>query len=170
MMEQTGEQIEEQVEYAGFWMRFLATLIDTILLTVFVSVPLTLIYGVQHYWTGEAVFLGFWDLFLGYVAPVILTIWFWMRFLGTPGKMLLGLQVVNAKTMSALTIWQSIGRYLGYIFSTIIIFMGFFWIAFDSRKQGWHDKLAGSVVIKKSAQKQPSKQIESSGIEKVAVD
>ena len=152
--EQTEEQIEEQIQYAGFWIRLLAVLIDSILLTIFISVPLTLIYGVQDYWFGEEFFLGFWDLFLGYIAPVILIIWFWIRFLGTPGKILLGLRVVSAKTLSALTVWQAIGRYLGYILSTIIIFMGFFWIAFDRRKQGWHDKLAGSVVIKKSVQKQ----------------
>jgi len=162
------EQIEEQIEYAGFWIRLLAASIDTILLTIFISVPLTLMYGVRGYWTGGAGFLGFWDLFLGYIAPVIVTVWFWVRFLGTPGKMLLGLRVVNAKTMSALTVWQAIGRYLGYILSTIIFFMGFFWIAFDRRKQGWHDKLAGSVVIKKPAQKQPINKIESGGIEKVA--
>ncbi len=40
------------------------------------------------------------------------------------------------------------GRYLGYFASTIPLCLGFLWIAFDKRKQGWHDKLAGTVVIR----------------------
>jgi len=151
VIEQAQEQEEEQVEYAGFWVRLLASLVDGILLTIFISLPLTLIYGFQDYWFGEQFFLGFWDVVLGYITPLALMIWFWVRFLATPGKMLLGLQIVDAKTMSALTVWQSIGRTLGYFLSTAVILMGFFVIAFDQRKQGWHDKLARTVVIKKPA-------------------
>lgn len=83
-------QAEASVEYAGFWVRALASLVDFILLAVIISFPLTLIYGAEEYWTGEKLFLGFWDIFLGYIVPVLLTIWFWMRFLATPGKMLFG--------------------------------------------------------------------------------
>jgi uncharacterized RDD family membrane protein YckC len=151
-MEEALEKLaESQVEFAGFWVRLLATLVDTMLLTVFVTLPLTLIYGPQDYFLGEQIFLGFWDVVLGYIMPVLLTIWFWIRFLGTPGKLLLNLQVVDAKSMIALTVWQAIGRYLGYFVSILVFFMGFFWIAFDRRKQGLHDKLAGTLVIKKQA-------------------
>jgi uncharacterized RDD family membrane protein YckC len=86
---------------------------------------------------------------LGYVMPVIFTIWFWLRYQGTPGKILLKLQIVDAKTMATLTLRQAVVRYLGYFLSILVILMGFFWIAFDQRKQAWHDKLAGSVVIVK---------------------
>ena len=65
--------------------------------------------------------------------------------------MLLKLQVVNAKSMGALTGWQAIGRYVGYMISMVVLLLGFFWIAFDQRKQGWHDKLAGTLVIKKQS-------------------
>lgn len=151
-MEEALEKLaESQVELAGFWVRLLATLVDTMLLTVFVTLPLTLIYGPQDYFLGEQIFLGFWDVVLGYIMPVLLTIWFWIRFLGTPGKLLLKLQVVDAKSMIALTVWQAIGRYLGYFVSILVFFMGFFWVAFDRRKQGLHDKLAGTLVIKKRA-------------------
>lgn len=151
-MEEAQEKLaESQVEFAGFWVRLLAMLVDTMLLTVFVTLPLTLIYGPQDYFLGEQIFLGFWDVVLGYIMPVLLTICFWIRFLGTPGKLLLNLQVVDAKSMIALTVWQAIGRYLGYFASILVFFMGFFWIAFDPRKQGLHDKLAGTLVIKKQA-------------------
>jgi uncharacterized RDD family membrane protein YckC len=143
------EHEELQVVYAGFWIRALATAIDTVILLVLVTLPLTLTYGVHDYWYGEEYFLGFWDVMLGYVMPVIFTIWFWLRYQGTPGKILLKLQIVDAKTMATLTLRQAVVRYLGYFLSILVILMGFFWIAFDQRKQAWHDKLAGSVVIVK---------------------
>ena len=151
-MEKTQTQLADyQVEYAGFWIRLLAALVDTMLLTVFVTLPLSFVYGPQDYFLGEQIFLGFWDIFLGYVLPVFLTIWFWIRYLGTPGKMLLKLQIVDAKSMGAMTGWQAIVRYLGYLVSMLVLLLGFFWIAFDQRKQGWHDKLAGTIVIKKQS-------------------
>ena len=68
---------------------------------------------------------------------------------GNTRKILLKLQIVDAKTMATLTLRQAVVRYLGYFLSILVILMGFFWIAFDQRKQAWHDKLAGSVVIVK---------------------
>ena len=151
-MEKTQTQLVDfQVEYAGFWVRLLATLVDTMLLTVFVTLPLTLVYGPQDYFLSEQIFLGFWNVVLGYIVPVFVTIWFWIRFLGTPGKILLKLQVVDATSMGAITGWQAIGRYVGYVISIVVLLLGFFWIAFDERKQGWHDKLAGTLVIKKQS-------------------
>ena len=43
---------------------------------------------------------------------------------------------------------QLIGRYLGYYVSMIPLCLGLIWVAFDARKQGWHDKLAGTVVVR----------------------
>jgi uncharacterized RDD family membrane protein YckC len=85
---------------------------------------------------------------VGLIAPVVLTIWFWLRFLGTPGKVLCRLQVVDAKTLTTLTLKQCIIRFLGYLPATLVLLIGLVWVAFDRRKQGWHDKLAGSVVIR----------------------
>lgn len=140
-------QAEKPVQYAGFWIRTAATVVDNILLMLIISLPLTLIYGVQAYWLSESLFLGFWDA-VGWIMPVVLTIWFWLRFLATPGKMLFRLQVVDAETLSGLSLKQSIIRYLSYLLSALVIFIGFLWVAFDPRKQGWHDKLAGSAVIR----------------------
>ena len=52
----------------------------------------------------------------------------------------------RAATGGPLSVGQSIGRYFGYYVSTIPLLLGLIWVAFDSRKQGWHDKLAGTVV------------------------
>ena len=88
----------EDVEYAGFWIRVAAALIDTVVFVVVISIPLTFIYGAD-YWTTQTGVKGFWDILFQYVLPVVLTIWFWTRYLGTPGKMLLRLAVFEVGTL-----------------------------------------------------------------------
>ena len=62
--------------------------------------------------------------------------------------MLLGIKIVRASDGSKIGIGRSIVRFLAYIQAMLILFIGFFMVAFDKRKQGLHDKLAGTVVIK----------------------
>jgi len=66
----------------------------------------------------------------------------------TPGKMAIGARVVDATTGQAPSTRQLVIRYLGYYVSTIPLMLGLIWVAFDPRKQGWHDKLAGTVVVR----------------------
>jgi len=140
----------EDVEYAGFWIRVAAALIDTVVFVVVISIPLTFIYGAD-YWTTQTGVKGFWDILFQYVLPVVLTIWFWTKYLGTPGKMLLRLRVVDATTGKAISTPKAIGRYLGYYVSAIPLLLGFIWVGIDKKKQGFHDKLAGTVVIRDTA-------------------
>ena len=137
----------EDVEYAGFWIRLGAVLIDLMVMGVVLYIPSTVIYG-SEYWVGDQFFYGFWDLIFSYVLPLVGTIWFWLRFSGTPGKMALKLKIVDAGTGNKLTFGQAIGRYFAYILAAIPFFLGYIWVGFDKRKQGWHDKLAGTVVIR----------------------
>lgn len=74
---------------------------------------------------------------------------FWSRRGGTPGQQLLGAQVRNETDGSRITLKRAVLRYFGYIVSIWIIYIGFIWVAFDARKQGWHDKIAGTVVVRK---------------------
>jgi len=134
-------------EYAGFWIRFGAFLIDLVVIVIVLYVPLSFIYG-EEYWLSDKLIQGFWDLMLGYLVPVVATIWFWLRFLGTPGKMATKLAIVDAETGKKMTPRQAIIRYFAYLVSTLPLCLGFLWIAVDKRKQGWHDKLAGTVVIR----------------------
>lgn len=140
----------EDTEYAGFWIRCGASLIDTLIFVVVISIPMTLIYG-DNYWfnfPSDQVTLGYWDFLLTQVTPIVGTIWFWLRFMGTPGKMILNLKVVDAGSGDKLSIGQAIGRYLSYIVAFLPLCLGIFWVGIDKRKQGWHDKLAGTVVIR----------------------
>ena len=134
-------------EYAGFWIRFWAFLIDTIIVIIVLQIFISFIYG-QNYWMEEQLFYGFWDVLLSYVMPFFATIWFWLKYLGTPGKMATKLKIVDAVSGEKMTTWQAVGRYFAYILAALPLGLGFFWIGIDKKKQGWHDKLAGTVVIR----------------------
>ena len=137
----------ENQEYAGFWIRFAAALIDTVVFMLVFSIPLTLIYG-SDYWASDELVSGFWDIFLTYIAPIFITVWFWIKYLGTPGKMALRLRVVDAHTGNAISTPKAIGRYFGYYVSALPLCLGFIWVGIDKKKQGFHDKLAGTVVVR----------------------
>ncbi len=142
----------DDLEYAGFWIRALASLIDTVILGLILA-PII-------YWFGHAVPMpyyshyvyfeisGGWDFIATKLLPAAYAVSFWHFRSATPGKSILGLSVLDARSGKAPSLWQAIGRYLAYFLSAIGFFLGFIWIAFDSRKQGWHDKLAGTVVVR----------------------
>jgi len=138
---------QKDQEYAGFWIRVGAALIDTILILIIIAPMLTTIYG-KGYWMSESFVQGFWDVMLNYILPAAVIIIFWIYKSSTPGKMMLKLTIVDAATGGKPSTAQFVGRYLGYYVSTIPLLLGLIWVGFDKRKQGWHDKLAGTVVIR----------------------
>lgn len=137
----------EEQEYAGFWIRTGAAIIDSILVIVITLPVLTAIYG-TGYWQSELFAQGFWDILFNYLFPAFAVIVFWIYKSATPGKILTKLIIVDAKTGGKPTSGQFIGRYFGYYVSMLPLFLGLIWVGFDKKKQGWHDKLAGTVVIK----------------------
>ena len=139
----------EDLEYAGFWVRVGASLIDTALV-VFATVPLLMAFYGRSYFTqaSPGIGAGIADFLISWILPAVVVIIFWLTRQATPGKMVFSARVVDARTGGTLTLGQSIGRYLGYFVSTIPFGLGLLWVAFDPRKQGWHDKLAGTVVVR----------------------
>jgi uncharacterized RDD family membrane protein YckC len=117
----------DEYNFAGFWIRVAAALIDTVLLSIVIGIPLTLIYG-SEYWTSEELVMGFWDAVF-YIVPVVITVWFWVKYLGTPGKMLLRLRVIDSNTGQAISTAKGVGRYLGYYVSAIPLLLGFVWVS-----------------------------------------
>ncbi len=134
-------------EYAGFWIRTGAAIIDTILVFIIILPILTVIYG-QAYWQSTEIVQGFWDVLLNYILPAIAVILFWVYKSATPGKILLDIKIIDAKTGNRPSVGQLIGRYFGYYVSMLPFFLGIIWVGFDGRKQGWHDKLAGTLVVR----------------------
>jgi uncharacterized RDD family membrane protein YckC len=139
----------DEQEYAGFWIRTGAAIIDSILVLIILVPILTAIYGTD-YWLGQSINQGIWSVLFNYILPAIAVIAFWIYKSATPGKMVLKLSIVDAKTGGTPSTGQFIGRYLGYYVSMIPLFIGIIWVGLDKRKQGWHDKLAGTVVIRNS--------------------
>jgi uncharacterized RDD family membrane protein YckC len=67
--------------------------------------------------------------------------------------MITNLTIVDAETGYKPTTGQFIGRYFAYYVSIIPFLLGIIWVGIDKRKQGWHDKLAGTVVIRNKVKK-----------------
>lgn len=133
--------------YAGFWIRLWATVIDIVLLTL-LTVPLLLsIYGFE-YLDSKSMIRGPMDFLIQWVLPAIAAILFWRYGSATPGKMVFSLKIVDARTGGRLSVGQCVGRYFAYLVSMLPFGLGFLWIAFDKKKQAWHDKLAGTIVIR----------------------
>jgi uncharacterized RDD family membrane protein YckC len=141
-------EIAEELEYVGFWARVGAALIDTVLV-VLLTMPLIHYFYGADYWTDTAFYKGPADILISYVLPVVAVLWFWIARQATPGKMAISARIVDATTGGKPSAKQLIGRYLGYYVSIFGLFLGLAWVGWDRRKQGWHDKLANTVVIRK---------------------
>lgn len=155
-------------KFAGFWRRLVAYIIDNTIIGIifFVLFLIAIIAyfagatsGEENEWIAaltdptkiSSVMIYTWLLLL------VLTIGYFTYFHGatgrTPGKMLLGLQVIN-QDGSPLNFGIAFLRSVSYLVSSVIFNLGFIWVAFDKRKQGWHDKIAGTVVIIREKQNQ----------------
>ncbi len=146
--------------YVGFWARFLAMFIDNIWVTIVLVLVLMAVFG-QDFMammamppdgSPEAMFMaaqGATGSFLAQLLlPAVLIVGFWVWKSATPGKMVISAKIVDAKTLGEPSTGQLIVRYIGYFISAFVFGLGFLWVAFDKRKQGWHDKIAGTLVVK----------------------
>jgi uncharacterized RDD family membrane protein YckC len=93
--------------------------------------------------------VGFTTLFFlsGILVSIIYYVRFWTKSEGqTIGKGMVGIRAIRTDG-SSISLGQGLLRYLGYVVSGLIFSLGFIWVAFDGKRQGWHDKLAGTYVI-----------------------
>lgn len=139
--------------FAGFWPRFLMFIVDTVIMIILFSIGSSLM-GLEFttaldlaYSTGIAKWLSI-------LIPAVYIIGFWVLLGATPGKLIFKAKIVDANTGGKASIIKMILRYICYPVSKIFVGLGFIWIGLDSRKQGWHDKIAGTVVVKKSGHEQ----------------
>jgi uncharacterized RDD family membrane protein YckC len=137
-----------EFEYVGFWLRVWASLIDTVLMLIVIFPILFAIYGSEKLASGVTL-SGPANILISYVLPAIVVILFWIARQATPGKMAIGATIVDAKTGGKPSLRQDLIRYAGYFVSTIPFCLGLIWVGIDKRKQGWHDKLAGTVVVRR---------------------
>lgn len=117
--------LEVALEYVGSWRRFAAAIID-LLVVSFISfvVPFGILLLWLYYW-----------LFTGLKGQTL-------------GKMAVGIKVVDAAGSVPGLGPAALREVPGKIVSSIAIFLGFLWIIWDGRKQGWHDKIASTYVVR----------------------
>jgi uncharacterized RDD family membrane protein YckC len=158
------------VTYAGFWIRFVAYLIDSIIIFVpvtavlvaiaipsFASVSCTTIpnatpFGSTTTCTGLDAVGWFFPLafLISVVVPGVYFVLFWAHGGQSLGQKLLRLHVVDANTGGPISTGRALGRYVGFLVSAYVLYIGLIWAAFDARKQGWHDKMANTFVVQRS--------------------
>ncbi|MEA2100448.1 MAG: RDD family protein [Campylobacterota bacterium] len=156
-----------EVKYAGFWIRFIASFLDTLFLALPVAIVIYFLsdgnwFDFSHYQQNIAYAMSGnaekalslqpqtslkWEL-LFEVAVLLITILFWKKNKGaTPGKRLVHIKIVDSKTFEDIDSKQALTRSIGYIASIFAFLIGFIMVAFRKDKKGLHDLLAGTVVI-----------------------
>ncbi|MFK5938067.1 MAG: RDD family protein [Sulfurimonas sp.] len=155
-----------EVRYAGFWIRFVASFLDTLVLALPIAIVIYFLsdgnwfdfsqyqQNIQMAISGNTHALDTqpktslkWELFFE-VAVLIVTILFWKQWRGaTPGKKFVHIKIVDSKTHNDIDNKQAITRSLGYIPSTFLLGIGFLMVAFRDDKRSLHDLLAGTSVI-----------------------
>lgn len=151
---QAGQVAQQPVSlhYVGFGRRFVALLIDVIILVIvgtllIGSLILASASGLQG--PSEEELMG-----LNLIANLVMTIINWLYFVGflaakgaTPGKMVLGIKIVTIDGAPVSLGRAALREIIGKIISAILLGLGYLWVIRDKKKQGWHDKIAGTVVV-----------------------
>jgi len=132
-----------------------AVIIDGVIvfvLTLVVDVVLAIFINLLAGTTGASLDLtqGGPLTYLSYLVSFTISIGYFVYYWGmgsTRGMRFFRLAVVDAQTGLPIGFGRAAMRYLGYVLSVIPCYIGLIWAAFDPKKQGWHDKIANSVVI-----------------------
>lgn len=141
------------VEYVGFWQRFLAQVVDNILASIAITLAIMPFFDLsldpaQTSFTPEQLRAHFLYATSSMLFVMVLVLVFWVAKSATPGKMMIRAKIVDAKTLAKPRVSQLLVRYLlGYTVSFAVLGLGFIWVGLDGKKQGWHDKIAGTLVI-----------------------
>jgi len=154
------------IRYAGFGVRFIASLLDTLILALPLIIIISILSGgaffdvsamadvIAQAQRGDVNALHntpktdmTWEVIFE-ISMAVLIIIFWKKWMGaTPGKKLMGITVVDAKTLNMVSNQQAITRYIGYIASTLPLLLGFIIVLFRKDKKALHDILADTAVI-----------------------
>ena len=168
---------EGQVRYAGFWVRLVASFLDTLFLAVPVGIVIYLLSdgqwfdfsqyreNIEYALRGDAVSALShppktnlkWEIVFEVAVLVIVAV-FWRRWRGaTPGKRCVGITVVDAKSFREIDNRQAVIRSIGYIASTLMLLVGFLMVAFRGDKRALHDLMAETAVIYETREEPLSK-------------
>ncbi|KHD84882.1 RDD family protein [Heyndrickxia ginsengihumi] len=152
------DEQQQDIRYAGFWRRFVAYLIDMVILSIpllIITLAVFCIVAVQiDFSTNKVTINQFFSIGIGYlviffvdlILPILYFAWLESsKWQATIGKRVLGLKVIDTKG-NPLTFWRALGRSFAMILSGIF-YIGYIIAAFTERKQTLHDMIAGTSVI-----------------------
>lgn len=146
-----GAKIETgEMNYAGFWIRFAAKVVDGLILGVILIAPMVFIVirnaGGRATGTFDPAMLLFQ---LGYsIVGMAYSIFFVGKYGATPGKMVCNLKIVTADG-GKVGYGRATGRFFAEILSGIICYIGYIMAGFDGQKRALHDHLCSTRVIHK---------------------
>lgn len=155
-----------QFEYAGFWRRVAAYIIDGIIISIPMYIIMFLVGGGSMMAMGgdpsnmspqqqEELAMAMMGMFAIVVPLFIVLPWLYFAFMESStkmaslGKMALGIIVTDTEG-NRISFWRATGRYFGKIVSGIILYIGFLMVAFTEKKQGLHDIMADTLVVMKA--------------------
>ncbi len=135
-------------QYAGMWRRFGALLIDVFLAAMLLACAVL----AWSAWSGDMPAWGSRTLnsaiAVAVLIALLLMVWLDARLQGTPGLQLLDCRLVDARSGQAIGLAQSTRRAACLLLAVLPLLLGLLWIGWDKHKQGLHDKLAGTLVIR----------------------
>ena len=140
------------VRYADHGARLLSYILDVLFWGVLIFAVAIVLGGLGVILAGAgqrlAADLSFFGLVLAFfVVSLGYFPYFWVRGGQTPGMVVFGLKVVMDRDGGPVTVGPAILRLNGYSIDALVFYVGFAWILIDSRRRGWHDLIAGTVVI-----------------------
>lgn len=157
---------QNEIRYAGFWLRFVAFIIDDILIgfaAFLVSLPFIggIVFSAigigedpestENIVKGVAGILG---SVIGMSLAILLLVWLYYALMessktqGTIGKMALGLKVTDLEG-NPVSFGRATGRYFGKIISGMLLYVGYILAGLTEKKQALHDMMASCLVVRK---------------------
>ena len=139
--------------YAGFWRRFLASFLDGIILMVvnlLIGVVTGLVLGLTGVDSNSTVYTMVMSVIN--ILNYLVMFSYYVYFIGsrgqTVGKMIMGIKVMKFDGSNPSYVSAFLREVVGKLLSSIVLLLGYLWMLWDSKKQTWHDKIAGTVVVR----------------------
>lgn len=147
----SSNSTEQTITVIGFGRRLAAMLIDGLLIALLtfilvVAVAFLAVLAASFGQRDQPPPIERLIVLCGALISVVYYVGYWAKSGQTVGKSMLGIKVVGTDG-SRLSTGKALLRYIGYLVSGIVLSLGFLWIAYDPKRQGWHDKIAGTYVI-----------------------
>ena len=137
------------MNYAGFWIRFAAYFVDSIITGVLGGLVGFVLGFAMRPTTSEGMFqLQMVSSAVGFALGLAYFVFFNGKFGATPGKMICGLRILTAEG-EPIGYGRALGRYFATILSGLICAIGYIMAAFDDEKRALHDRICNTRVVKK---------------------